>query len=84
MFLNSFTFYSPTKVIFGKDAELNAAKEIKEFGGTKVIIVYGGGSVVRSASRKDNQTAGDEVSYIRWEVSTQPEHVIAEGRVKQL
>ena len=43
-----FTFYSPTKVIFGKDAELNAAKEIKEFGGTKVIIVYGGGSVVRS------------------------------------
>ena len=48
IFLNSFTFYSPTKVIFGKDAELNAAKEIKEFGGTKVIIVYGGGSVVRS------------------------------------
>ena len=48
--MNSFTFYSPTKVIFGKDAELHAAREIREFGGTKVMVIYGGGSVVKAAS----------------------------------
>ncbi|NLU31557.1 MAG: iron-containing alcohol dehydrogenase [Clostridiaceae bacterium] len=46
--MNSFTFFSPTRVIFGKDAELNAAREIKACGGTKVMVVYGGGSVVKS------------------------------------
>jgi len=46
--MKSFTFYSPTKVIFGKDAELHAAREVRQFGGTKVMIVYGGGSVVKS------------------------------------
>jgi len=46
--MNSFTFYSPTKVIFGKDAEMHAAREIKAFGGTRVMVVYGGGSVVKS------------------------------------
>lgn len=50
--MNSFMFYAPTKVIFGKDAELNAAKEIKEFGGTRVMVVYGGGSVVKSGLLK--------------------------------
>ena len=46
--MNSFTFYTPTKVIFGRDAEMNAAKEIREFGGSRVMIVYGGGSIVKS------------------------------------
>jgi alcohol dehydrogenase YqhD (iron-dependent ADH family) len=46
--MKSFEFYSPTKVIFGKDAELKTAEEIKEFGGSRVMIVYGGGSVVKS------------------------------------
>lgn len=46
--MQNFTFYSPTKVIFGKDAELSTADEIKNFGGSRVMIVYGGGSVVKS------------------------------------
>ena len=75
IFLNSFTFYSPTKVIFGKDAELNAAKEIKEFGGTKVIIVYGGGSVVRSGllERITKQLDDEGIPILRWEASN-PTH----------
>jgi len=48
MIMKSFTFYAPTKVIFGKGAEMNVAKETREFGGTKVMVVYGGGSVVKS------------------------------------
>ncbi|MBR6954294.1 MAG: iron-containing alcohol dehydrogenase [Clostridia bacterium] len=43
-----FRYYTPTKVVFGKDTELQAAALIREFGGKKVLIHYGGGSVVRS------------------------------------
>ena len=46
--MNNFTFYSPTYFVFGKDEENNAGKYVKRFGGTKVLIHYGGGSVVRS------------------------------------
>lgn len=46
--MQSFEFYSPTEVVFGKDTELKAAGLIKKYGGSRVLIVYGGGSVVRS------------------------------------
>lgn len=46
--MQAFTFYSPTEVIFGKGAEEKAPAEIKRFGGSRVFLVYGGGSVVRS------------------------------------
>ena len=46
--MNNFTFYSPTYFVFGKDEENNAGKYVKRFGGTKVLIHYGGGSVIRS------------------------------------
>ena len=47
-----FKYFTPTKVIFGKDTEGHVAELIKEFGGTKVLIHYGGGSVVRSGLLK--------------------------------
>ncbi|MBP5438059.1 MAG: iron-containing alcohol dehydrogenase [Treponema sp.] len=43
-----FNYYTPTKVVFGKNTETKVADLIKEFGGKKVLIHYGGGSVVRS------------------------------------
>ena len=43
-----FNYYAPTKVLFGRDTELRVAEMIKLFGGTKVLLHYGGGSVVRS------------------------------------
>jgi len=46
--MNNFTFYSPTYFAFGKDEEKNAGKLVKRFGGSRVLIHYGGGSVVRS------------------------------------
>ena len=46
--MNNFTFYCPTKFVFGKDQEKNVGKLCAEQGATKVLIVYGGGSVVRS------------------------------------
>jgi alcohol dehydrogenase YqhD (iron-dependent ADH family) len=44
----NFDFYSPTHFVFGKDTESRAGEMVKRFGGTKVLIHYGGGSVVRS------------------------------------
>lgn len=46
--MNNFTFYAPTLFAFGKDKDKEVAKYIKQFGGTKVLIHYGGGSIKRS------------------------------------
>ncbi|MBO6015236.1 MAG: iron-containing alcohol dehydrogenase [Lachnospiraceae bacterium] len=46
--MDNFSFYSPTFFCFGKDAEKEAGSLVKRFGGSKVLIHYGGGSVVRS------------------------------------
>ncbi len=47
-----FRYYTPTKVVFGRNTELQVADLIKEFGGKKVLIHYGGGSVIRSGLMK--------------------------------
>ena len=46
--MNNFQFYSPTEFIFGKETENECGKYVKKHGGTKVLIHYGSGSVVRS------------------------------------
>ncbi len=46
--MENFTFYSPTFFAFGKDTESKAGDLVKRFGGSKVLIHYGGGSVVKS------------------------------------
>ncbi len=46
--MNNFTFYSPTCFVFGKDTEKQAGSLVKRFGGSKVLIHYGGGSAIRS------------------------------------
>ena len=40
--MDNFEFHNPTKVIFGKDAEERAGKEIKALGGHKVLVHFGG------------------------------------------
>lgn len=46
--MNNFTYYTPTKVIFGKDTEAGTGSLIREFGGSRVLLIYGGGSAIRS------------------------------------
>ena len=43
-----FNYYTPTKVVFGKGTESRVAELVREFGGKKVLIHYGSGSVIRS------------------------------------
>ncbi len=47
-----FNYYTPTKVVFGRNTEMQVANLIREFGGKKVLIHYGGGSVIRSGLMK--------------------------------
>lgn len=46
--MNNFNFYSPTFFVFGKEREKEAGKYVKRFGGTRVLLHFGGGSVVKS------------------------------------
>ena len=46
--MRNFTFWSPTKFVFGRDTEARTGQLVKEFGGSRVLLVYGGGSAVRS------------------------------------
>lgn len=48
----NFNYFTPTKVIFGRDSESRVAELINAFGGKKILIHYGGGSVIRSGLMK--------------------------------
>lgn len=46
--MNSFRFYLPTELVFGKESENQLPELTKKYGGSRVLIVTGGGSVERS------------------------------------
>lgn len=46
--MNNFNFYSPTFFAFGKDKESEAGQLVKRFGGSKVLLHYGGQSAKKS------------------------------------
>lgn len=55
--MQNFTQYAPTEIIFGKETECRAGAEVKKWGGTRVFLVYGGGSAVRSGLLKRVETS---------------------------
>ena len=46
--MRDFVHCVPTRFVFGRGAEQKAGEQVRDFGGTKALIVYGGGSAVRS------------------------------------
>ena len=46
--MNSFDFYSPTYFVFGRDREMEAGAYVKKFGGSRVLVLYGGQSAKRT------------------------------------
>lgn len=64
--MENFTFYSPTYFVFGKEEENNTGKYVKRFGGSRVLIHYGGGSVVRSGllERVKVSLEAEGISYV--------------------
>ena len=46
--MRDFNYYAPTEVVFGKESEEQVAQLVKKYGGTKVLVHYGGKSAQRS------------------------------------
>ena len=46
--MRNFTWKIPTEVVFGRDTERQAGTLVRKYGGSRVLVVYGGGSAVRS------------------------------------
>lgn len=61
-----FTYYTPTKVVFGKETEQQTGKLVKAAGAKKVLIHYGSGSVIRSGllDRVKETLCKEEIEYV--------------------
>lgn len=46
--MQNFKYYAPTQVVFGRDTEKQVAELVKKYGGTRVLLHYGGQSAVKS------------------------------------
>ena len=64
--MDNFVFNLPTKVYFGRGEENNIGKYLKEYNPHKVLLHYGGGSVIRSGllDRVKNSLDQEGISYI--------------------
>ncbi len=64
--MDNFTFYSPTRFVFGKGTESQAGQLVKACGGTNVLIHYGGGSAVRSGliDRVKDSLAKEDIPFM--------------------
>ena len=64
--MKNFTYYTPTRVVFGKNAEAETGRLVKEQGCQKVLLHYGGGSVKRSGllGRIEDSLQENGVSYV--------------------
>ncbi len=46
--MKNFEYYTPTRIVFGKNSETKVGKLLKQFGATKVLLHYGGQSAEKS------------------------------------
>ena len=46
--MKDFNYYAPTEVVFGEQSEEQVAQLVKKYGGTKVLVHYGGQSAIKS------------------------------------
>ncbi len=66
--MNDFSFYSPTRIIFGRGVIDGLGTELAREGFTKVLIVYGGGSVVRAGTLARVTASLDEAGIAHVEI----------------
>lgn len=64
--MENFTFYSPTFFVFGKDSENQTGDYVKKFGGSKVLIHFGGKSAKTSGllDRVESSLKNAGISYV--------------------
>ena len=63
-----FTLYTPTKVVFGRKTERKAGELVRAFGGSRVLIHYGGRSALRSGLINRVKTSLDEAGIFHVEL----------------
>lgn len=65
--MKSFVYYTPTEVVFGKGSESKVGNLVKQFGGKKVLLHYGGKSAERSGllDRVCGALDAEEVKYVK-------------------
>lgn len=66
--MQEFVYYAPTEIIFEKNAESQTGKEIRKWGGNRVLIVYGGGSVKKSGllGRIEEELKQEKIAFLEW------------------
>ena len=64
--MENFTFYSPTFFVFGKESENQAGDYVRKFGGSKVLIHFGGKSAKASGllDRVESSLKKSGISYV--------------------
>lgn len=63
--MRNFELYNPTYFVFGKDTQYRLGELTRRFGGTKALLHYGGGSVVRSGLLEQSRVSLREAG-ISW------------------
>ena len=65
--MKDFKFYAPTRVEFGKGSEEKVAELVKQFGGTKVLLHYGGKSAEKSGllGKVEASLAAAGIEYVK-------------------
>jgi alcohol dehydrogenase YqhD (iron-dependent ADH family) len=65
--MNNFRFWSPTEFVFGKNTVKNTAQLVKKYGGTKVLLHYGGQSAIKSGllAEVENNLQNEFIDYVK-------------------
>lgn len=63
----NFNYYAPTQVVFGRGAEDNLPCLINKYGGTKVLVHYGGKSAIKSGllQKVEDMLSGAGIAYVK-------------------
>ena len=90
--MQNFVFYNPTKLVFGQNTQSQVGNLIQENNGTRVLIIYGGGSVkksglltqVKESLKKANIyniELGGVVPNPRWNMVEEGVHIARENKI---
>lgn len=65
--MKNFKFYAPTHVVFGRDTEHQVGQLVKRYGGTKVLLHYGGQSAIKSGllARVEESLKSEGIDYVK-------------------
>ena len=85
--MHGFTQYTPTRIIFGKETQKQAGELAKSLKASKVFVVYGGGSVVRSGLLDEVTASLEEaglVIYDSWRREAESKAFICERSSEEI